>query len=154
MGTEIERKYLVRGDAWRALATGVHYRQGYLNSAKERTVRVRSTGDKAYLTIKGLTVGASRSEYEYEIPVADAIAMLDALAERPIIEKKRHKIPHGGITIEVDEFLGENAGLVVAEVELKSEDQAFDKPAWLGEDVTGDPRYYNANLVRHPYSAW
>ncbi len=154
MGTEIERKYLVKGDAWRALATGTHYRQGYLNSDKERTVRIRSTGDKAYITIKGLTVGASRPEYEYEIPVADGNAMLDALAERPIIEKKRHKIPHGGVTIEVDEFLGENAGLVVAEVELQSEGQRFDKPAWLGKEVTGDPRYYNANLVRHPYSTW
>ena len=154
MGTEIERKYLVRGDAWRALAKGVHYRQGYLNSAKERTVRIRSMGDKAYITIKGLTVGASRPEYEYEIPVADADAMLDGLAERPLIEKRRYKIPHGGVTIEVDEFLGENAGLVVAEVELQSEDQRFDKPAWFGEEVTGDPRYYNANLVRHPYSTW
>ena len=154
MGTEIERKYLVTGDAWRALAPGTHYRQGYLNSDKERTVRIRSTGDKAYITIKGLTVGASRPEYEYEIPVADADAMLDGLAERPLIEKRRYKIPHGGVTIEVDEFLGENAGLVVAEVELQSEDQRFDKPAWFGEEVTGDPRYYNANLVRHPYSTW
>jgi adenylate cyclase len=154
MGTEIERKYLVKGDAWGALAEGAHYRQGYLNSDKERTVRIRSTGDRAYITIKGLTVGASRLEYEYEIPVADGNAMLDVLAERPLIEKKRYKIPHGGVTIEVDEFLGENAGLVVAEVELTSEEQAFDKPAWLGEEVTGDPKYYNANLIRHPYSKW
>jgi adenylate cyclase len=154
MGTEIERKYLVKGDAWRALAAGTHYRQGYLNSDKARTVRIRSAGGKAYITIKGLTVGATRSEYEYEIPVADGNAMLDALAERPIIEKKRYKIPHAGVTIEVDEFLAENAGLVVAEVELKSEGQAFDKPAWLGEEVTGDPKYYNANLIKHPYSKW
>jgi adenylate cyclase len=154
MGKEIERKYLVKGDTWRALAEGAYYRQGYLNSDTERTVRIRSTGDKAYLTIKGVVVGATRPEYEYEIPVADGNAMLDALAERPIIEKKRYKIPHGGVTIEVDEFLGENAGLVVAEVELKSEDQVFGKPAWLGEEVTGDPKYYNANLTRHPYSTW
>ena len=154
MGTEIERKYLVKGDSWRALAEGIHYRQGYLNSDKERTVRVRSTGAKAYITVKGLTVGATRAEYEYEIPVADGNAMLDTLAERPILEKKRYRIPHRGFTIEVDEFLGENAGLVLAEVELGSEDQAFDKPAWLGEEVTGDPRYYNANLVRDPYSKW
>jgi adenylate cyclase len=153
MGKEVERKYLVKGDAWRALAEGVYYRQGYLNSDKERTVRIRSTGDKAYITVKGLTVGASRPEYEYEIPVADGNAMLDTLVERPIIEKKRYKIPHGGVTIEVDEFLGKNAGLVVAEVELKSEDQVFDKPSWLGEEVTGAPQYYNANL-RHPYSKW
>ena len=154
MGKEIERKYLVKGEAWRVLAEGAYYRQGYLNSDKERTVRVRSTGDKAYITVKGLTVGATRSEYEYEIPVADGNAMLDALAERPIIEKKRYKIPHRGVTIEVDEFLGENAGLVVAEVELKSADQVFDAPAWLGEEVTGDPKYYNVNLIRHPYSKW
>jgi CYTH domain-containing protein len=154
MSTEIERKYLVKGDGWRALAEGVHYRQGYLNSAKERTVRVRSTGDKAYLTVKGLTVGATRSEYEYEIPVADGNAMLDTLAEHPVLEKKRYRIPHGGFIIEVDEFLGENAGLVVAEVELKSEGQTFDKPAWLGKEVTGDPKYYNANLIKHPYSQW
>lgn len=154
MGKEIERKYLVKGDAWRALAEGAYYRQGYLNSDKERTVRVRCTGDKAYITVKGLTVGATRSEYEYEIPVADGNAMLDILAERPIIEKKRYEIPHRGVTIEVDEFLGENTGLVVAEVELKSEDWVFDKPAWLGEEVTGDPKYYNANLIRHPYSKW
>jgi adenylate cyclase len=154
MGTEIERKYLVKGGAWRALAEGASYRQGYLNSDKERTVRIRSTGDRAYITIKGLTVGASRSEYEYEIPVADGNAMLDLLAERPLIEKRRYKIPYGGVTIEVDEFLAENAGLVVAEVELTSEQQTFDKPAWLGEEVTGDPKYYNATLVRHPYSKW
>ncbi|MGH7331774.1 MAG: CYTH domain-containing protein [Candidatus Rokuibacteriota bacterium] len=152
MGKEIERKYLVKGNAWRGLAKGVRYRQGYLNRDKERTVRIRSTGDKAYITVKGLTVGASRPEYEYEIPVADGNAMLDTLAERPLIEKNRYRIPHGNVTIEVDEFLAENAGLVVAEVELKSEDQLFDKPAWLGEEVTGDPRYYNANLVAHPYS--
>ena len=154
MGTEIERKYLVRGDGWRALAAGTHYRQGYLNRDKARTVRIRSAGDKAYLTIKGPSAGARRAEYEYEIPLADANAMLDGLAERPLIEKKRYRIRHAGVTIEVDEFLGENAGLVLAEVELGSEDQAFDKPAWLGEEVTGDPRYYNANLVRDPYSKW
>jgi adenylate cyclase len=154
MGKEIERKYLVKGNAWRGLTKGVRYRQGYLNRDKERTVRIRSTGAKAYITIKGLIVGASRPEYEYEIPVADGNAMLDTLAERPLIEKNRYRIPHGNVTIEVDEFLAENAGLVVAEVELKSEDQLVDKPAWLGEEVTGDPRYYNANLVAHPYSTW
>src|SRR5262249_59144127 len=98
--------YLVKGDGWRTLAEGVHYRQGYLNSAKERTVRVRSTGDKAYITVKGIAVAATRSEYEYEIPVADGNVMLDTLAERPILEKKPYRIPHGGFTIEVDEFLG------------------------------------------------
>jgi len=154
MGTEIERKYLVEGDAWRALARGTRYRQGYLSRDRDRTVRIRSTGDKAHITIKGPTVGARRLEFEYEIPVGDGEAMLDALAERPLIEKNRYRIPHGAVTIEVDEFLGENAGLVVAEVELQREDQAFDKPAWLGREVTDDARYYNANLTAHPFSRW
>ena len=130
------------------------YRQGYLNSAKERTVRVRTAEDKAFLTIKGLTVGATRAEYEYEIPFDEGKAMLDALAEKPLIEKKRYKIPAGGLTWEIDEFLGDNAGLIVAEVELKSEDQAFERPLWLGDEVTGDPRYYNANLIKKPFTRW
>jgi len=130
------------------------YRQGYLNSAKERTVRVRTAEDKAFLTIKGLTLGATRAEYEYEIPFDEGKAMLDALAEKPLIEKKRYKIPAGDLTWEIDEFLGDNAGLIVAEVELKSEDQAFDRPAWLGDEVTGDTRYYNANLIKKPFTRW
>lgn len=154
MGKEIERKFLVRGDVWRSLAKGTAYRQGYLNSAKERTVRIRTIDEKAFLTIKGLTVGATRSEYEYEIPLADCNAMLDALAEKPIIEKKRYKVPLEGLTWEVDEFFGENAGLIVAEVELESEGQAFTKPAWVGEEVTADPRYFNSNLIKHPYTKW
>jgi CYTH domain-containing protein len=154
MAKEIERKFLVKGDAWRALAEGTAYRQGYLNSAKERTVRVRTAEDKAFLTIKGLTVGATRAEYEYEIPFDEGKEMLDALVEKPLIEKKRYKIRVGDITWEIDEFLGDNAGLIVAEVELKSEDQAFDSPAWLGEEVTGDPRYYNANLIKKPFTRW
>jgi CYTH domain-containing protein len=117
-------------------------------------VRIRTIDTKAFLTIKGITVGATRSEYEYEIPLADCTAMLDALAERPIIEKKRYKIPHGGMTWEVDEFFGDNAGLVVAEVELTSEDQTFEKPDWIGQEVTGDPRYFNSNLIKHPYTKW
>ena len=154
MAKEIERKFLVNGDAWRALAKGTTYRQGYLNSAKERTVRVRTAEDKAFLTIKGLTLGATRAEYEYAIPFDEGKAMLDALAEKPLIEKKRYKIPAGDLTWEIDEFLGENAGLIVAEVELKSEDQAFDRPAWLGDEVTGDTRYYNANLIKKPFTRW
>lgn len=154
MGKEIERKFLLKSDAWRALATGTTYRQGYLNSAKERTVRIRTVGDKAFLTIKGLSVGVTRSEYEYPIPFDDCNAMLDSLAEKPLIEKKRYKIPLGGLTWEIDEFFGENQGLIVAEVELQSEDQAFDKPAWVGEEVSGDPRYFNSNLIKHPYSRW
>ena len=154
MGKEIERKFLVRGDVWRSLAKGTAYRQGYLNSAKERTVRIRTIDAQAFLTIKGLTVGATRSEYEYEIPLADCNAMLDALAEKPIIEKKRYKIPFKGLTWEIDEFFGENDGLIVAEVELKSETQIFEKPEWAGEEVTADPRYFNSNLIKHPYSKW
>jgi adenylate cyclase len=154
MAKEIERKFLVKGDAWRALAKGTTYRQGYLNSAKERTVRVRTAEDKAFLTIKGLTLWATRAEYEYAIPLDEGKAMLDALAEKPLIEKKRYKIPAGDLTWEIDEFLGDNAGLTVAEVELKSEDQAFDRPAWLGDEVTGDTRYYNANLIKKPFTRW
>jgi len=154
MGKEIERKFLVKGDAWRSLAKGMSYRQGYLNSAKERTVRIRTIDDKAFLTIKGLTVGATRSEYEYEIPLAECNAMLDNLAEKPIIDKKRYKVPFAGLTWEIDEFFGDNAGLIVAEVELMSEDQAFQKPEWIGGEVTGDPRYFNSNLIKHPFTRW
>ena len=154
MAKEVERKFLVKGDAWRTLAKGTTYRQGYLNSAKERTVRVRTTDDKAYLTIKGITVGATRAEYEYEIPYDEGKAMLDSLAEKPLIEKRRYKIPAGDLTWEIDEFLGNNTGLIVAEVELKSEDQAFARPVWLGDEVTGDPRYCNANLIKNPFTCW
>lgn len=154
MAKEIERKFLLTGDQWKNLAEGTHYRQGYLNSIKERTVRIRTINDKAYLTIKGITVSATRAEYEYEIPHADCMEMLDGLAERPIIEKNRYKIPYGGFIWEVDEFLGVNEGLVVAEIELESEDQSFDKPEWVGEEVTGDPRYFNSNLVANPYTTW
>jgi CYTH domain-containing protein len=154
MGREIERKFLVRGDGWRSLAKGTACRQGYLNSARERTVRIRTIDDRAFLTIKGLTVGATRAEYEYEIPIADCDAMLDALAEKPIIEKKRYKVPLEGLTWEIDEFFGDNSGLIVAEVELKSEGHTFRKPEWVGEEVTADPRYFNSNLIKHPYSKW
>jgi adenylate cyclase len=154
MGTEIERKFLLLSDGWRAGATGTMYRQGYLNSAKERTVRIRTVGDKAFLTIKGITVGATRAEYEYPIPFDECNAMLDTLAEKPLIEKKRYKIKRGDLTWEIDEFFGDNKGLVVAEVELQSEGQAFDKPDWVGDEVSGDPRYFNSNLIKHPYTKW
>ena len=154
MGKEIERKFLVRREEWKSLAKGTAYRQGYLNSAKERTVRIRTIDDKAFLTIKGLTVGATRSEYEYEIPLVECNAMLDTLAEKPIIDKKRYKVPFEGLTWEIDEFFGDNAGLIVAEVELESEEQDFKKPEWVGEEVTGDPRYFNSNLINHPYTRW
>ena len=154
MGKEIERKFLVKGNAWRAIAKGTTYREGYLNSAKERTVRIRIADSQAFITIKGMTVGATRSEYEHEIPFDEGKAMLETLAEKPLIEKTRYKIPVGNLTWEIDEFLGENAGLIVAEVELKSEDQTFHKPIWAGDEVTYDPRYFNANLVKNPFTRW
>lgn len=154
MGKEIERKFLVKDNSWRALAPGTQYRQGYLNSAKERIVRVRTIKDKGYLTIKGITSGATRAEYEYEIPVAEAEAMLDELCEKPLIEKNRSKIDYGKLIWEVDEFFGENQGLIVAEVELESEDQDFEKPGWIGDEVTGDPKYFNSNLIINPYLKW
>ncbi len=154
MAQEIERKFLVKTDSWHKPEDGVRYRQGYLSTVKERTVRVRTAGEKGYITVKGITVGASRSEYEYEIPPADANEMLDRLCERPLIEKTRYRVAHGGLVWEVDEFEGENAGLITAEVELKREDQAVSIPDWVGQEVTRDPRYFNANLVAHPFSKW
>jgi len=154
MGKEIERKYLIKKDDWRELAKGTVYRQGYLSTVKERTVRVRTIDDNGYLTIKGITVGATRAEYEYEIPAEDANYMLDELCEKPIIEKKRYVLDHEDLTWEIDEFDGENRGLIVAEVELTAEDQKIALPDWIGEEVTGDPRYFNSNLIKHPYSKW
>jgi CYTH domain-containing protein len=154
MSKETERKFLIKNDSWRSLAKGKRYQQGYLSRDKERVVRIRTVGDKGFLTIKGKTTGATRAEFEYDIPAADAEAMLDHLCERPLIEKNRYKIEFGGLIWEVDEFLGENQGLIVAEVELESEDQPFEKPTWIGEEVTGDPKYFNSNLVQHPFTRW
>jgi adenylate cyclase len=154
MALEIERKFLVQGDAWKSLGQGVLLRQGYLSSQPERVVRVRIEGESAMLTIKGKSVGATRGEWEYPIPLADAEEFLDRLCERPVIEKRRYRIPYEGMLWEVDEFLGENAGLVVAEIELQAEDQPFAKPTWVTEEVTQDARYFNANLLRMPYSRW
>ncbi len=154
MGTEIERKFLVTGDDWREQGTATSFRQGYLSTVKERTVRVRAAGGTGTLTVKGLTVGASRTEFEYEIPIEDADAMLDELCEQPIIEKMRHEVEVGGRVWEIDEFTGVNAGLIVAEVELDDAAQEFTKPSWAGEEVTDDPRYFNANLIAHPYQEW
>jgi len=154
MGKEIERKFLVKGDSWRGLVEGKRYRQGYLSTVKERTVRVRTAGDKGYLTVKGISVGATRSEYEYEIPLADANEMLDRLCERPLVEKTRYRIPQGDVAWEVDEFEGDNLGLITAEVELKDEHQSVVPPEWIGQEVTGDPKYFNANLVARPFSKW
>ena len=154
MGEEIERKFLVKKEIWRDQPKkGQVYRQGYLNSVKERTVRIRIVNDEGYLTVKGLTRGATRLEFEYEIPVEDAEELL-GLCEKPLIEKMRHKIEYGSFIWEVDEFFGENEGLILAEIELESEEQVFPRPDWLAEEVTDDPRYFNANLVQHPYSEW
>lgn len=152
MGVEIERKFLVLGDRWRQ-GEGVPYAQGYLSRDAQRTVRVRIAGDRAFLTIKGASRGATRAEFEYEIPPADAAQLLE-LSDGPVIRKLRRVIVHEGLAWEVDEFLGENAGLVVAELELQSEDQPYARPAWLGREVTEDPRYYNSNLAANPYSRW
>ena len=154
MNMEIERKFLVRGDGWRVGAHGVLCRQGWLSSAIGCTVRVRLMGDQGFLTIKGETKGLSKKEYEYPIPVADAQAMLDRLCVKPLIEKRRYTVMHAGMTWEVDEFLGENQGLLVAEVELDAEDQPIELPDWAGAEVSGDPRYFNVNLVKHPYARW
>jgi adenylate cyclase len=154
MGREIERKFLVKRDVWKPRDEGTWYKQGYLNSQKERVVRVRIAGTKAMLTIKGLTKGVSRSEFEYPIPVEDAAVLLDQICEQPVIEKHRHRETHGGHTWEIDVFHGENDGLVVAELELTSESEAFDRPAWLGAEVSSDPRYFNSNLLKNPYKNW
>lgn len=154
MGQEIERKFLVKNNAWKAGTQGTVYRQGYLSSVKERVVRVRTIEDKGFLTIKGLTKGVSRAEFEYEISVGDANAMLDHICEKPLIEKTRYRVPVGGLVFEVDEFFGENAGLVVAEVELQDEKQGIDLPDWIGAEVSGDPRYFNSNLIKHPFTKW
>jgi len=154
MGVEIERKFLVASDAWKQLGTPVLLRQGYLSSDPLRTVRVRIEGELGVLTIKSKSEGASRGEWEYPVPLADANELLERLCERPLVEKYRRRIEHAGFVWEVDEFLGENAGLVVAEIELPFEDAVFERPDWIGEEVTHDKRYFNSNLIRHPFSTW
>lgn len=154
MAEEIERKFLVLGDDWRQAGAGTGFRQGYLSSAPERVVRVRIAGEHAVLTVKGITEGVSRLEFEYPLPLADAEQMLDRLCEKPLIEKTRYRFEHAGMVWEVDEFHGDNAGLVVAEIELQHEGQHFERPPWLGEEVSDDPRYFNSNLANHPYREW
>ncbi len=153
MAVEIERKFLVKSDLWREGASGEVYRQGYLNREKGRTVRVRLAGGRGYLTIKGVPQGFTRAEFEYEIPSDDAEQLL-VLCEGPVIEKLRYRVPFEGFVWEVDEFLGANAGLVVAEIELPSEDTPFVTPPWAGKEVTGDARYSNSQLSVRPFTAW
>ena len=154
MATEIERKYLVKPGAWTPKGPGTHFQQGYLNSQKERVVRVRIEGSVAKLTIKGPTSGVTRAEFEYGIPLEDAGLILNQLCERPLIDKHRHVEHHLGRAWEIDVFHGENEGLVVAEIELPTPDAKVDLPDWVGIEVSSDPRYYNSNLLKNPYTTW
>ncbi|MGZ8216891.1 CYTH domain-containing protein [Methylomagnum sp.] len=152
---EVERKFLVNDAGWReSVRESARFRQGYLNNEVQCSVRVRVSGDRAWLNLKSVTIGAQRHEFEYEIPLADADQMLDILARKPLIEKTRHFVDVGPHTWEIDVFEGDNAGLVVAEIELASPDEPFDKPAWVGEEVTFDTRYYNTSLSINPYRNW
>jgi adenylate cyclase len=155
MALEIERKFLVVNDKWQdnVLSEAV-LKQGYIANQPNATVRVRIAGDSACLNLKSATKGISRSEFEYPIPLEDAEQILAQLAEQPFIDKTRYKVRWGGHVWDLDLFAGENSGLIMAEVELSSEDEPFELPPWAGEEVSGDPRYYNASLVKHPYSQW
>ena len=154
MATEIERKFLLKNSDWKKeISTSMEIRQGYLSLDKERTVRIRVKGEKGILTIKGTTENVSRKEFEYEIPKEDAEQLLE-LCHRPLIEKIRSEVIHEGMTWEIDEFIGENEGLIVAEIELESENQAFEIPNWIGKEVSDDARYYNSNLVKQSYGNW
>ena len=155
MGIEIERKFLVANDSWRKdVISETRLKQGYLANQERASVRVRIGGDKAYLNIKSATLGIRRSEFEYEIPLADAEDMLEQIAIRPFIDKTRYTLKCGEHLWEVDLFYGENEGLIVAEVELEAEDENFKIPDWAGEEVSGDPKYFNVCLVKHPFSKW
>ncbi len=155
MAVEIERKFLVAGDYRSGVQSSQRIIQGYLSSVPERTVRVRVRGERGFLTIKGIgsTSGASRYEWEHEMPRSEAEELL-ALCEPGVIDKTRHLVPWGEHVFEVDEFHGNNAGLVIAEVELASETERFQRPEWLGQEVTGDARYFNSQLRQHPFRDW
>lgn len=155
LAVEIERKFLVCGDDWRDLAdTGIHIRQGYLCSPVTASVRVRVGGARATLNIKAARLAVSRAEYDYQIPLEDAVELLDTLCGGRWIEKVRYRVPYAGHWWEIDVFHGECSGLVVAEIELQAEDEAFERPPWLGAEVSDDPRYYNVNLIDHPFKGW
>jgi adenylate cyclase len=153
MGNEIERKFLVSGDGWRGGSPGCPYTQGYLSRDPERVVRVRQAGKRAYITIKGISQGTTRAEFDYPISLSDAEALMK-LCLRPLIEKVRHVVEYHGKRWEVDEFHGENEGLILAEVELSREDEPVDLPPWIGQEVSRDARYFNANLVENPFTRW
>lgn len=154
MGREIERKFLVKDDSWRKGAVGKLYCQGYISRDEQRAVRVRIVEARGFLTIKGRHSERTRLEFEYEIPLADARELLDTLCHPPLIEKNRYRVDYAGNTWEIDVFSGENAGLIVAEIELSREDQPFEMPPWAGREVTDDPRYLNTSLSKHPYRQW
>ncbi|HLU61901.1 MAG TPA: CYTH domain-containing protein [Gammaproteobacteria bacterium] len=155
MAVEIERKFLVVGDEWRReVVRQQSMRQGYLNRPGSCSVRLRIQGDEAFLNIKQAVTGRERLEFDYSVPLQDAMEMLDALADGPLIEKTRYWVECAGVTWEIDVFHGENAGLVVAEVELDEVDANFVRPSWLGREVTDEERYYNVALSRRPYSQW
>ena len=155
MPTEIERKFLLKDESWRDLVDkSINIIQGYLANTGRSSIRIRLSDDQASLNIKGMTLGVTRSEYDYPIPVEEARSLLKELCMEPLIEKTRHYLVHRGHTWEIDEFAGENAGLIVAEIELADPREEFAVPGWLGKEVSDDPRYYNVCLLRHPYSAW
>lgn len=155
MPIEIERKFLLASQDWRAVAgAGVALAQGYLVSGRNCSIRVRIAGSEAHLNIKGPTAGIARAEYEYSIPLEEARELLRDMAARPLIEKTRYRVPVGRHCFEIDEFHGDNQGLVVAEVELDAEDDEFERPDWLGEEVSEDPRYLNTSLARNPWRNW
>ncbi|QEM02957.1 CYTH domain-containing protein [Mucilaginibacter rubeus] len=155
MAIEIERKFLVDQEKWQQVTKpeAMHFRQGYIFSDEKKTIRVRVTDTEAYITIKGSTAGFSRSEFEYTIPAADGVQLLDNFAASEL-EKYRYRITYAGKLWEVDEFLGDNQGLLMAEIELGSEDEEFELPPWVTTEVTGDDRYYNARLSVHPFKNW
>nr|VFJ65251.1 MAG: adenylate cyclase [Candidatus Kentron sp. FW] len=155
MSTEIERKFLVNNDSWKQrVSEGTRYKQGYFPNSDTCSVRIRIADDKATLNIKGATLSISRDEYEYPIPHDDAEKMLTSFCKRPFIEKTRYLVKNGAHIWEIDVFEGDNAGLIVAEIELSHEDEEFEIPSWIGQDVSGDPRYYNVCLREHPYKDW
>ncbi len=155
MAHEIERKFLLKDDSWRgAVRRSERYRQGYLANTERCSVRVRIADDRAWLNLKSATLGVQRREYEYAIPPEEAEEILEHLCQRPFIEKVRHFVEYQGHTWEIDEFEGDNAGLVVAEIELEQEQQKIPLPPWVGKEVSDDRRYYNACLIEHPYSTW
>jgi len=156
MAVEIERKFLLINDQWKnEISHSECYKQGYMTlDGEKNSVRVRTTNDKAWVNFKSATLGMRRLEFEYPVPIIDAQEMLENLCYKPVLVKERHFVVYDSHTWEIDVFAGENAGLVVAEIELSSESEEFERPDWLGEEVTDDKRYYNVCLIRHPFKDW